>query len=319
MDSKIGGPQMRVMRWTNPPLDAGLVDAELPIPEPGPGELLIRVHAVGVTPTERLWYPTTHHKDGSPRIGAVPGHEFSGVVTAVVGEGSDGFSVGDSVFGMNDWFTDGATAEYCLTQPAFVCAKPTGLSDVEVASVPIGALTAWQGLIERARIASGERILIHGAAGAVGLYAVQLARRAGVEIFATASAQNADFLRKLGVNRVIDYRAESFEQIAIGMDVIFDCVGGSTLERSWTLLKADGRLITIASDVEGSHEERARQAFFIVEPNAAQLAKIALLLAAGELIPFVDSAVPFADAPAAWMAALPSRRGLGKVVIEVAV
>ena len=134
-----------------------------------------------------IWYPTSHTKTGEKRTAAVPGHEFSGVIAAL-GADVEGFEVGREVYGMNDWFADGATAEYCLAQPAAVAPKPPRLTHIEAASVPIAALTAWQGLVERARLQPGESVLIHGGAGAVGLFAVQLARLRGAHVIATASA-----------------------------------------------------------------------------------------------------------------------------------
>lgn len=202
------------------------------IPEPSPGELLIRVRAAGVTPTEKLWYPTTHRPDGSPRVGAIPGHEFSGLVTAV-GPGASSYSVGEAVFGMNDWFVDGATAEFCLAKPAHLTRKLPSISHIEAAATPIGALTAWQGLYDRAQLSLGERVLIHGGAGAVGLFAVQLAARRGAHVITTASPANASFVRQLGANEVINYRTQAFERVAGRCDVIFDTVGGETLDRSW--------------------------------------------------------------------------------------
>src|SRR5215475_6807625 len=124
---------------------------ELQKPEAGAGEVLVHVHAAGVTPTELLWYPTTHTKSGTARMRAVPGHEFSGVITAI-GKDVDGFEVGDEVYGMNDWFADGATAEYCITLPQNIAPKPATLTHEAAASVPIGALTSWQGLIDRAKL-----------------------------------------------------------------------------------------------------------------------------------------------------------------------
>src|SRR5690349_12814629 len=163
---------MKAMQINKADQGPGLILAEVQKPEPGPGEILIRVHAAGVTPTELLWYPTTHTKSGTARLGAVPGHEFSGIIAAI-GNDVRGFEVGDQVYGLNDWFIDGATAEFCITLPQNVARKPTTLSHEAAASVPIGALTAWQGLIERAKLELGERVLIHGGAGAVGLFAVQ--------------------------------------------------------------------------------------------------------------------------------------------------
>ena len=166
----------------------------------------------------------------------MPGHEFSGVVAAVGGE-ADGFKVGDEIYGMNDWFADGATAEFCLTQPQNVALKPKSLSHELTATVPIGALTAWQGLLDRAKILAGERVLIHGGAGAVGLFAVQLAHLHGAHVIATASAENAELVKQLGADQVIDYKASRFEDEVRNVDVVFDAVGGETLERSWGVLE----------------------------------------------------------------------------------
>jgi NADPH:quinone reductase-like Zn-dependent oxidoreductase len=286
-------------------------------PVPGPGQILIQVHAAGVTPTELLWYPTFHQKDGAEREGAVPGHEFSGVVAAL-GEAVDAFSVGEEVYGMNDWFADGATAECCLTLPSCIATKPRRLTHVEAAAVPIGALTAWQGLHEHTNLQPGERILIHGGSGAVGVFAIQFARAIGAEIITTASKRNEEFLKELGASQVIDYGAEDFTQAIDGpVDVIFDAVGGDTLTRSWPLLKPGGRLTTIAAASEETPEQRVKDAFFIVEPSHNQLAKIARQLDAGSLKVFVDAVVPFPEAPDAYAGKVKSRLGRGKVVIAI--
>src|SRR5262245_30828990 len=201
---------MKTMRLSDSAQPPVLVEETVPQPQPRRGELLVRVYAAGVTPTELLWYPTTHSKTGERRSHAVPGHEFSGVIAAV-GEETVGFAIGQEVYGMNDWFADGALAEYCLTQPSSVAPKPPSLTHVEAASVPIGALTAWQGLFDRARLQAGERVLVHGGAGAVGVFAIQLARFRGAQVTATASARNLTFVAQLGAAQVIDYRAGRFE------------------------------------------------------------------------------------------------------------
>ncbi len=307
-------PTMQVMRFNDSTASPALIPGVAPIPQPGPGQLLIHVHAAGVTPTELLWYPTTHTLDGGTRQGAIPGHEFSGVVEAV-GAGVDPAQTGQEVFGMNDWFADGATAEYCLTIPASVATKPVRLSHAAAASVPIGALTAWQGLFDRLKLRSGERVLIHGGAGAVGLFAVQMARNVGARVVATASARHAAFLLGLGAGEVIDYRAERFEERVGKVDAVFDAVGGATLQRSWDTLTPGGRLVTIAADSEGTRDERTRQAFFIVEPSGTQLTRIAHLLEAGELRCFVGAEVPLASASDAYRDAL-AKGGPGKVVLS---
>jgi NADPH:quinone reductase-like Zn-dependent oxidoreductase len=292
-----------------------LVEADRPQPLPGRGELLIRVCAAAVTPTELSWYPTSHTKTGERRTGAVPGHEFSGVVTAA-GEDARLASIGDEVFGMNDWFADGATAEYCLAADSAVAPKPLRLSHAEAASVPISALTAWQGLIDRGKLQPGERVLVHGGAGGVGIFAIQLARRRGARVSATASARDLAFVESLGAEQAIDYRAERFEVVAREMDLVFDTVGGETLRRSWSMLKASGRMVTIAADAESTGDARVKQAFFIVVPNRGQLAEISRMLDAAQLRAFVGAAVTWSEAAAAYSGKV-RRTGPGKLVVVV--
>ncbi len=296
---------------------ATLVEKEVSQPTPGPGEILVRVRAAGVIQTELGWYPTTHTKTGETRDGAVPGHEFSGIVAAV-GEGVTGITVGEEIYGMNDWFDDGATAEYCVTLPASIAAKPKSLSHIEAASVPISALTAWQGLFDRAKLQAGERVLVHGGAGAVGIFAVQLARFRGAHVIATASEQNLAFVSELGADEVIDYRKERFEDRAGKVDVVFDTVGEETLRRSWGVLKKDGRMITIASDVEGTDDPKLKAAFFIVEPNREQLEGVARMLDEGSLRTFVSATVPFEQAGLAYANGRVPKVGPGKIVVAVA-
>ncbi len=278
--------------------------------------MLIRVHAAGVTPSEIHWYPTTHTKNGGTRSGVILGHEFSGVVSTVGAE-VDPAQVGSEVFGMNDWFAEGATAEYCLAAAGSVAAKPARLSHAEAASVPIGALTAWQGLFDRAHLQSGERVLVQGGAGAVGVYAVQLARQKGALVTTTASVRNIKFLEILGANDVIDYRSANFEESVRDMDVVFDGVGGATLARSWQVLKPGGRLVTIASGGSTAEDERTKAAFFIVEPNHEQLTEIARRLDRGELQPVMDGVVPFEQATTAYNGTAERKNGRGKLVVAV--
>jgi NADPH:quinone reductase-like Zn-dependent oxidoreductase len=293
-----------------------LIESVLPEPRAGEGELLIRVRAAGVTPTELLWYPTTHTKEGGARTSVVPGHEFSGTIAAV-GKGAGGFNVGDEIYGLNDWFGDGATAEFCLTQPQNIALKPKSLTHQVAATVPIGALTAWQGLFNRASMQSGERVLIHGAAGAVGLFVVQLAHLHSAYVIATASKRNAEFVKQLGADEVIDYETSRFEDHVENVDIVFDAVGGETLARSWAVLKPGGRLVTIAADSEATADHRVKDAFFIVEPSQHQLLEVAKLIDAGTLKAFVGAIVPLAEASIAYSKAVPEKRGYGKVVVAV--
>jgi NADPH:quinone reductase-like Zn-dependent oxidoreductase len=252
-------------------------------------------------------------QSGAPRpLPFIPGHEFSGEVAAL-GEGVTTFNVGDAVFGMNDWYGDGAQAEYCLARPADIARKPQSVDHVAAAATPISALTAWQGLIERARILPGQHVLIHGAAGSVGSFAVQLARWRRARVTATVSQKNIDFARELGADEVIDYRAQQFEQQVHGVDVVFDTVGGDTLRRSWSVLKPGGRLVTIAATEEGASDERTQQAFFIVEPRQSELNEIARLIDAGTLRPVIAAEFSLADATVAYQ----TKPVRGKVVLRV--
>jgi NADPH:quinone reductase-like Zn-dependent oxidoreductase len=158
--------------------------------------------------------------------------------------------------------------------------------------------------------------LIHGAAGGVGTFAVQLAAGHGAHVIATASSRNLDFLSQIGAHEVIDYRTTRFEDKVKGVDVVLDTVGGDTLDRSWGVLSPQGRLVTVASSVEDSSDARVKNAFFIVEPDGTQLSRIAALLQDGSLDPVVDSVVPLSQAPAVYSGKL-KRQGRGKIVVSV--
>jgi NADPH:quinone reductase-like Zn-dependent oxidoreductase len=295
-----------------------LAETDVPLPLPRDGEVLIRVHAVGVTPTELLWYPTSQNEDGSPRSRAIPGHEFSGVVAAL-GKYVKDVSIGDEVLGMNDWFVDGATADYCTAPASSIAHKPKCLTHAEAAAVPIGALTASQGLNDHAKLKAWERILVHGGAGAVGIFCIQLARHRGAKVIATASTRNVGFVSRLGADQVIDYTMDPFDRIVRGVDVVFDTVGGETLRRSWSVLKPGGRLVTVAADSEKTNDAREKQAFFIVEPNQKQLIEIGEMLESGQLRVFVDEEVPFSNAAAAYTRETKRSHGYGKTVIVMPV
>jgi NADPH:quinone reductase-like Zn-dependent oxidoreductase len=307
---------MRAMQVNNSGQGPALLEGDLPQPEPGEGELLIGVRAVGVTHTELNWYPTTRAKDGTPRKSAVPGHEFSGVVAAL-GKNTRGFKVGQEIYGMSDWFIDGATAEFCLTQPQSIAPKPATLTHEAAATVPIGALTAWQGLFEHAKLQPGERVLVQGGAGAVGLFAVQFAHLHGAHVIATASQKNLQLVADLGAHEVIDYKASRFEDRSGKVDVVFDTAGGDTLDRSWGVLNSSGRLVTIVSGLPDSAEHRVKDAFFIVEPSQKQLLEVASLLDSGTLKTYINAVVPFAEASDAYSGAVQGKLGYGKAVIVI--
>jgi NADPH:quinone reductase-like Zn-dependent oxidoreductase len=273
---------------------------DAPVPRPGAGEVLVRVHAAGVTPTELVWVPTWTTREGTPRpFPVIPGHEFSGEVAAL-GSGVPDISVGDLVYGMNDWFADGAQAEFCTAPANWIAPKPRTLDHDAAAATPISALTAWQGLFDKCGLSEGQHVLVHGGSGAVGGFAVQLARWKGARVTATASAHNLEFVRSLGADEVIDYRAGRFEDQVRDVDAVFDTVGGETLSRSRGVLKPGGKLVTIAASGEGTADERTRAAFFIVEANRRQLVEVTRLIDGGTLRPVIDKVFPLADARAAY-------------------
>jgi NADPH:quinone reductase-like Zn-dependent oxidoreductase len=247
----------------------------------------------------------------------VPGHEFSGVVEAL-GGGVTNVRTGEAVYGMNDWFADGAMAEYCISRPEYVAPKPRTLDHLRAAAVPIGALTAWQALFDRARLQRGQKLLVHGGAGGVGTFAVQLGHWCGAHVIATASGEHAEFVHGLGADDVIDYRARRFDDLVRDVDVVFDTVGGEILARSWSTLKAGGQLVTVATSSTGAADPRTKEAFFIVEPNRAHLVRVAELIDAGHLRPIVGAVLPLNRAALGVVAGTDSRHAhVGKTVLEV--
>jgi NADPH:quinone reductase-like Zn-dependent oxidoreductase len=217
---------------------------------------------------------------------------------------------------MNDWFADGAMAEFCIAHHSAVARKPAVLSHTEAASVPIGALTAAQGLFDRAKLRAGESVLVHGGSGAVGVFAVQLAKLHGGRVIATASGRNLEFVTRLGAERVVDYRERRWETALPRVDVVFDTAGGETLDRSWAMLKPHGRIVTVAASAENATKERVKKAFFIVEPDGKRLAETGELVSAGRLKPVVDAVFPLDQAPEVFAERV-VRHGRGKLVIAV--
>jgi NADPH:quinone reductase-like Zn-dependent oxidoreductase len=294
-----------------------LILGEIQQPRPKEGEVLVRVHATAIMPAEVQWSPTFTLQSGESRpFPIVLSHEFSGVIESV-GAGVNGIEPREAVYGLNDWFTNGAQAEYCVVAATALARKPKKLDHVESAIVPISALTAWQGLFERAKLERDQRVLIHGAAGGVGTFAVQLARWRGAHVTATASSANLDFVHSLGANEVLDYRNTRFEDVVKDVDVVFDGVGGDTLNRSWRVLKAGGKLVTIASQSIGASEQRNREAFLLVRADGSQLVRIANMIDAGKLRVFVARVFPLTKAREAYACA--QQGGLrGKIALRVA-
>ena len=263
-------------------------------PSPGPNEVLVKVEAAGVGP----W-------DGWIRAGksALPqplpltlGSDLSGEIVAVGPEVSD-LRVGDQVYGVTNPRFIGAYSEYALASAAMVSRKPTSLTYIEAASVPVVAVTAWQALFDQAQLKAGQTVVIHGAAGNVGAYAVQLARRAGVRTIATAATDDISFVHNLGAETVIDYRTQRFEEEVRDVDAVIDLVGGETQKRSFQVLRRGGKLISAVSrpdPLAQSHGVEA--AFFLVNVTSQHLAEIAGLVDGGKLRTHIGAVLPLVDA-----------------------
>ena len=289
----------------------------VPRPVPGQGEVLVGVHAAGVGP----W-------DGWIRAGrsALPqplpltlGSDLAGDVEAVGTDVAD-LRIGDPVYGVTNPRFIGAYAEYAVASAAMIARKPASLGYVEAASVPVIAVTAWQGLFDHARLEAGQTVVVHGAAGNVGAYAVQLARRAGIRTIATAGTDEVAFVRDLGADTVVDFRTERFEDAAREVDAVLDLVGGETQKRSFAVLRRGGRLISAVSqpdqDVAKNHGVAAT--FFLVNVTTRHLTEIAALIDAGKLSTRVGKVLPLADAREAHtIMEGPPPRPKGKIVLAV--
>ena len=290
---------------------------DAPKPQAGPGEVLARVGATAVIATELTWDETYQTPDGDPRPLPIPGHDLAGVV-AEVGPGVTDFAVGAEVYALTAFDRDGAEAEYTIALPYELAPKPQTLDMVQAAAVPLAALTAWQALFIHAHLSKGQTALIHGGAGGVGSYAVQLARWAGARVITTASARHHDFLRSLGADQVIDYTTTPFEEVVHDVDVVFDTVGGEALARSWQVVKDGGVVVSVVSPRPADDPTRTRAQFvwFIVEPSGEQLRAIGDLIDAGQIQPIVSQVFPLAEAREAWEAAA-SGHAQGKIVLRV--
>jgi NADPH:quinone reductase-like Zn-dependent oxidoreductase len=297
---------MRAMLASDPD-PASLTEQSVPVPEPGPGELLVEVRATAVTSAELTW------PESWP---AIPCHDLSGVVAAT-GHGVTDWRPGDEVYGLVGFDRPGAAAEYVTAPAADLAPKPASVDHLAAAAVPLGALTAWQALYEHAGVRPGQHVLVHGGAGGVGAYAVQLAALAGAQVTATASARDLAFVAGLGAGNVLDY-ADRFEEHVRDVDVVIDPVGGITLARSWPVLRSGGILVAIAEEPDPGRGGRGdvRSVYFVVRPDGTQLRELASLIDQGRLRPAVSVVFELGALPEAFLAPR-GERSPGKVVISV--
>ena len=290
---------------------------DVPKPEPGRGEVVVRVNAAGIGPWDALIRRGESVLEQP--LPLILGSDLSGVVDSI-GAGVEVLKVGDEVFGVtNERFT-GAYAEYAVAKAAMLAPKPKTLNHAHAASVPVVAVTAWQMVFDLAQLSSGQSVLIHGGAGNVGGYAVQLAKRAGAVVIATASVENDSYVRRLGADGVIDYRARRFEERVKEIDAVLDTVGGETLDRSYGVLKRGGIVVSSVAQPskEKAEQHGVRAVFFLVQVTTDRLIKIADLINAGELKTEVGEVLWLDEARKGheMLEGAPHRRG--KIVIKVA-
>jgi NADPH:quinone reductase-like Zn-dependent oxidoreductase len=293
---------------------------EVPIPQPIPTEVQVRVHAAGVNPVD---FKTREGKGMASVLGEPPvrlGWDVSGVVTAV-GGGVTRFEVGDEVFGM-PWFPRqaGAYAEYVTAPSRHFAAKPHALSHEEAGALPLAGLTAWQIVVDTIALEDGADVLVHGAGGGVGHLAVQIARARGAKVIGTARAEQAEWLRGLGADRVIDYRSERFEELVSDLDAVIDFTGANG-ERSLPALRPGGILVSVPSGVspellELAKRSERRATGFLVEPDPVGLAGLSHLVEAGHLQVKVARGFDLEDVAEAHRLGEAGHSG-GKIVLRV--
>ena len=290
---------------------AGLSLTDLPYPHAAQNDVIVRVHAAGFTPGELGWSSTWVDRTGRDRTPSVPGHELSGVVVEL-GYGTTGVSVGQRVFGLTDWTRNGSLAQYTAMEARDLAPLSADVDHTAAAALPISGLTAWQALVDHARLAEGQTVLIHGAAGGVGSIAVQLAHELGAVVIGTGRSADRDTALGLGVHAFLDLEGEKLEDVG-EVDVVFDVIGGDILDRSTALVRAGGTLVTIAR-APAIQPKNGRAIFFVVEADRSRLADLGQRLRDGRLKPIVGSVRPLAEAPAAFA---PDRRIPGKTIIRI--
>jgi NADPH:quinone reductase-like Zn-dependent oxidoreductase len=290
---------------------AGMKLVERPEPQPAINDVVVQVHAAGFVNTELDWPSTWTDRCDRDRTPSIPGHELAGVVTAL-GYGATGLSVGQRVFGLTDWSRDGALSEYAAVEARNLAPLPGDVDFTVGASLPISGLTAWQGLIVHGRLQAGQRVIAHGAAGAVGSMVTQLAREFGAWVIGTGRAADRQKALDFGANEYVDLDNEVLEDVG-GVDLVFDLIGGDIRKRSARLVRAGGTLVTIV----GPSEDRPVDGLtidFVVEADRVQLGEIVQRVRDGRLRTNIGTVSTLDDAVAAFN---PTARRPGKTIIRV--
>jgi NADPH:quinone reductase-like Zn-dependent oxidoreductase len=300
---------MKAIVVTGP--SAGMTLGERPAPQAAINDVVVEVHAAGFVPTEMDWPSTWADRRGLDRAPSIPGHEVAGVVSAL-GYGTTGLSVGQRVFGLTDWHRDGTLADYVAVEARNLAPLPGDVDFAVGASLPISGLTAWQGLFDHGRLQAGQRVLVHGAAGAVGTMVTQLAGEFGAYVVGTGRAADRDKALDFGAHEFIDLDNDALDEVG-EVDLVFDVIGGDIQKRSVGRIRAGGTLVTVVGPPE------ARPAYglaidFVVESDRAQLREIVRRVRDGRLRTNIGQVADLDDAVAALN---PTERRTGKTIIHV--
>jgi NADPH:quinone reductase-like Zn-dependent oxidoreductase len=277
----------------------GLVYEDAPDPQPAIGDALVLVRAASFTPTELTW-PLWTDRAGHDRAPLIPAHEGSGVVVAL-GYGTAGLSVGDEVYGLIDGYRDGWAGEYVTIEARSLASKPATVDFIEAAAIPQAGLTSWQALFDHGRLESGQTVVIHGAGGAVGMIAVQLARWAGARVIGTGRASARQRVLDLGAEGFVDVEDDGWQTAVGQVDLVYDVIGGDVLAQSPAIVKPGGALVSVMA-VPQTDRDDIRTVHFVRDPSGAQLREISRLVDEGTLRPHVGAVYPLADAREAFMA-----------------
>jgi NADPH:quinone reductase-like Zn-dependent oxidoreductase len=290
---------------------AGMKLAERPEPQAAINDVVVRVHASGFVGTELGWPSTWSDRLNRDRTPTIPGHELAGVVSAL-GYGTTGLSVGQRVFGLADWYRDGTLAEYIAIEARNLAPLPGDVDFTVGASLPISGLTAWQGLIVHGRLRAGQRVIAHGAAGAVGSMVTQLAREFGAYVIGTGRAADRQSALDFGANEFVDLDNETLEDVG-AVDLVFDLIGGDIGKRSARLIRTGGTLVSIVGPSEARPVDGVA-IDFVVESDRAQLEEIVQRVRDGRLRTNIGTVASLDDAVAAFN---PTQRRPGKTIIRV--
>jgi NADPH:quinone reductase-like Zn-dependent oxidoreductase len=291
---------------------------EVPRPEPKEDQILVRVVAAGVNPVDGASRSEKYAKFFGITLPFIPGYDVAGVVEKT-GAKITKFKPGDRVYAYLSLKDGGGYAEYAVTTEVEAAAKPKSISFAEAAGVPVVALTAWQALIDTAKLSAGQTVLIHGGSGGVGTFAVQIAKARGAKVIATASTANQDLLKQLGADVAIDYTKQKFEDVAKDVDVVLDSVGKDTLARSYGVVKKGGFIVTLVARIDQAELDKhgIRGASLAVEPDSNELAEIGKLIDEKKIRVVVSQTLPLSEAMKA-QEQVATGHTRGKIVLKVA-